>query len=118
MGQFDELVKVRNYRCTGNPQLPAHAEVMGNYLLKTSAIPQNPCYDAGHICLARLHRSIRAGRMQISRFNRFGTARVARSPGMAQSRAGLTCVTENTLAEGTGLEPATGFPAPHFQCGR
>ena len=21
-------------------------------------------------------------------------------------------------AEGTGLEPATGFPAPHFQCGR
>ena len=22
------------------------------------------------------------------------------------------------LAEGTGLEPATGFPAPHFQCGR
>lgn len=22
------------------------------------------------------------------------------------------------VAEGTGLEPATGFPAPHFQCGR
>ena len=21
-------------------------------------------------------------------------------------------------AEGTGFEPATGFPAPHFQCGR
>ena len=21
-------------------------------------------------------------------------------------------------AEGTGLEPATGYPAPHFQCGR
>ena len=21
-------------------------------------------------------------------------------------------------AEGTGVEPATGFPAPHFQCGR
>ena len=21
-------------------------------------------------------------------------------------------------AEGTGLEPATGFPAPHFQCRR
>jgi len=25
---------------------------------------------------------------------------------------------EVTSAEGTGFEPATGFPAPHFQCGR
>ena len=24
----------------------------------------------------------------------------------------------DSQAEGTGLEPATGFPAPHFQCGR
>ena len=34
-----------------------------------------------------------------------------------QSELALTTCA-SFVAEGTGLEPATGFPAPHFQCGR
>jgi site-specific recombinase XerD len=32
--------------------------------------------------------------------------------------AGSRLLAISDKAEGTGLEPATGFPAPHFQCGR
>ena len=35
---------------------------------------------------------------------------------MPGNKANASCVSFG--AEGTGLEPATGFPAPHFQCGR
>jgi hypothetical protein len=39
--------------------------------------------------------------------------------GPAAKKSGpLSLFFERFKAEGTGVEPATGFPAPHFQCGR
>ncbi len=52
--EYINLALVRNYRTTGNPQSLAHAKIMGDYILKTFPTPQNPCYDAGHICTAGL----------------------------------------------------------------
>ena len=38
--------------------------------------------------------------------------------GLMLTNASGCDVVPNLQAEGTGLEPATGYPAPHFQCGR
>ena len=52
--EYINLALVRNYRCTGNPQSLAHAQIMGDHILKTFPTPQNPCFDAGEICTAGL----------------------------------------------------------------
>ena len=52
--EYINLALVRNYRCTGNPQSLAHAQIMGGHILKTFPTPQNPCFDPGEICTAGL----------------------------------------------------------------
>jgi len=52
--EYINLAFVRHYRCTGNAQSLAHAQVMADYILKTFPTPENPCYDPGEICTAGL----------------------------------------------------------------
>ena len=46
------------------------------------------------------------------------TKQVPKNQGLMLPAATCCDAVQNDLAEGTGLEPATGYPAPHFQCGR
>lgn len=51
-------------------------------------------------------------------FNLSAQSMEVKIQGYRERRAGELEILSLRRAEGMGLEPTTGFPAPHFQCGR